>query len=178
MWKKNVINHQEMLLCSSSFEGGTQGSWRNKMGTVDQLDASFSEDNRYRLLIDAITDYAIYMLDPSGIVTSWNRGAQRFKGYDKREVLGRHFSIFYTDEDQRDGLPHRTLEGSAREGTFENEGWRVRKDGSRFWAHTILDPIRNELSELVGFAQITRDLTERKHAGEVLKRSDDQFKLL
>jgi PAS domain S-box-containing protein len=148
------------------------------MGTMDQVDASFSEDDRHRLLTETITDYAIYILDTSGLVTSWNRGAQRMTGYDKQEVLGKHFSIFYTDQDQRDGLPNRALECSARDGTFQIECWRVSKDGRRFWAHTVLDSIRNEKNELEGFAQITRDLTERKRADEFLKRNDDQFKLL
>ena len=123
-------------------------------------------------------DYAIYMLDPSGVVTSWNRGAKRFKGYEAQEIIGQHFSVFYTEEDKRIGLPKRALDTAMREGMFENEGWRVRKDGSRFWAHVVINSIRSEDGDLVGFAKITRDLTERKQAAEALRRSEEQFKIL
>src|SRR4029077_20701144 len=108
----------------------------------NRLTESQSDDGRYRLLIEAVTDYAIYMLDPTGVVSSWNPGAQRFKGYTASEIIGQHFSRFYTEEDRKIGLPARALETAAREGTFENEGWRVRKDGTRFWAYVVIDPIR------------------------------------
>ncbi len=137
-----------------------------------------SEDRRYRLLVEAVTDYAIYMLDPNGIVTSWNPGAQRFKGYEASEIIGCHFSRFYSDEDRRLALPERALETAEREGMFESEGWRVRKDGSHFWAHVVIDPIREPSGRLIGFAKITRDLTERKNAEEALRRSEEQFRLL
>jgi PAS domain S-box-containing protein len=136
------------------------------------------ESARYRELVEAITDYAIYMLDPSGIITSWNAGAQRFKGYTPREIIGQHFSRFYTDKDRAENLPARALETSAREGKFEAEGWRVRKDGTRFWAHVVIDPIRDESGRLIGYAKITRDLTERKAAEETLRSSEQQFRLL
>ena len=137
-----------------------------------------SEDTRYRLLIESVTDYAIYMLDPKGIVTSWNPGAQRFKGYDASEIIGQHFSRFYPEEDRQAGLPGRALQIAAEVGRFETEGWRVRKDGSRFWTHVVIDSIRAPSGELLGFAKITRDLTERKRAEEVLRRSQEQFRLL
>ena len=137
-----------------------------------------SDDGRYRLLVEAVTDYAIYMLDPTGIVTSWNPGAQRFKGYLPAEIIGQHFSRFYMEEDQKAGLPARALETARREGKFECEGWRVRKDGTRFWAYVVIDPIRDPSGEIVGFAKITRDLTERREAEQALKASDDQFRLL
>jgi PAS domain S-box-containing protein len=130
------------------------------------------------MLIDAVTDYAIYMLDPGGIITSWNPGARRFKGYEEVEILGEHFSRFYTDEDRRAGLPRRALEIAEREGKFENEGWRVRKDGTRFWAYVIIDPIRDSAGALIGFAKITRDLTERMQAEAALRASQEQFRLL
>ena len=140
--------------------------------------ASLPDEVRYRLLVDSITDYAIYLLDPAGIVTSWNTGAERFKGYKAGEIIGQHFSRFYTDEDKQSGLPARALETSAREGTFEHEGWRVRKDGSRFWASVIIDPIRGPSGKVIGFAKVTRDLTER-HAHELaLRQSQEQFQLL
>jgi PAS domain S-box-containing protein len=136
------------------------------------------ESIRYRELVEAVTDYAIYMLDPTGVVTSWNAGAQRFKGYAPGEIIGQHFSRFYTEEDKATGLPARALATSAREGKFEAEGWRVRKDGTRFWAHVVIDPIRNTAGELTGFAKVTRDLTERRAAEEALRRSEQQFRLL
>ena len=97
-----------------------------------------SDDSRYRLLIESITDYAIYMLDPAGHVTSWNPGAERFKGYSAEEVLGAHFSQFYTPEDREAGRPERALAAAAQAGRFEAEGWRLRKDGTRFWAHVVI----------------------------------------
>ncbi|MVV47982.1 PAS domain-containing sensor histidine kinase [Pseudomonas sp. PB120] len=136
------------------------------------------EDSRFRLLIDAVIDYAIYMIDPDGIITSWNAGARRFKGYEEAEILGQHFSRFYTDEDRQAGLPQRALDTAIREGRFEGEGWRVRKDGTHFWCHVVIDPIRDASGTLLGFAKITRDLTDRKMAEEVLKQSEQQFRLL
>ena len=135
-------------------------------------------DERFRLLVEAVTDYAIYMLDPNGIVTSWNAGAQRFKGYTEQEIIGEHFSRFYTDEDRESGLPKRALETAAREGRFEQEGWRVRKDGTRMWAHVVIDPIRDRSGRLVGFAKITRDISEKKAAQDELRRSEEGFRLL
>ncbi|HEX5777184.1 MAG TPA: PAS domain S-box protein, partial [Caulobacteraceae bacterium] len=142
------------------------------------LSAPQTDEGRYRLLVDAITDYAIYMLDPSGRVTSWNLGAQRFKGYLAQEIIGEHFSRFYPEEDRAAGVPARALKTAATEGRFEAEGWRVRKDGGRFWAHVVIDPIRTPEGELVGFAKITRDLTERRAAEEALRSSEEQFRLL
>lgn len=127
-------------------------------------DAPASETNRFELLVQNVTDYAIYMLDPTGIVTSWNLGAERFKGYRADEILGEHFSRFYSPEDRVAGIPARALETAAREGRFEAEGWRFRKDGSRFWANAVIDPVRDGMGVLIGFAKITRDLTERREA--------------
>jgi len=145
---------------------------------VGRLAPYLTDDGRYRLLIESVTDYAIYMLDPSGRVTSWNPGAQRFKGYTESEILGSHFSRFYSEEERQAGVPEQALETAAREGRFEKEGWRVRKDGSRFWAHVVIDPIRDSSGGLMGFAKITRDLTERKQAEETLRRSHEQFRIL
>jgi PAS domain S-box-containing protein len=140
--------------------------------------AEINEDRRLRLLIDAVVDYAIYMIDPDGIITSWNAGARRFKGYEEAEILGQHFSRFYTDEDRRAGLPQRALDTAMREGRFEGEGWRVRKDGTHFWSHVVIDPIFDPTGTLLGYAKITRDLTDRKMAEETLKQSEQQFRLL
>ncbi|WP_053179678.1 hybrid sensor histidine kinase/response regulator [Pseudomonas kilonensis] len=138
-----------------------------------------NEEQRFRLLIDAVVDYAIYMTDPSGIITSWNSGARRFKGYEEAEILGQHFSRFYTDQDRAAGLPQRALDTAVHEGRFEGEGWRVRKDGTLFWSHVVIDPIIDSQSgTLLGFAKITRDLTDRKMAEETLKQSEQQFRLL
>src|SRR5215212_752224 len=141
------------------------------MERSDRHLASLSDDGRYRLLVEAVTDYAIYMLDANGIVTSWNPGAQRFKGYTAAEIVGQHFSRFYTAEDRETELPKHALETAAREGKFEAEGWRVRKDGTRFWAWVVIDPIRSPSGEIVGYAKITRDLTERKEAQQRLERT-------
>ncbi|MGE8150055.1 PAS domain S-box protein [Pseudomonas vancouverensis] len=144
----------------------------------DRIKTGAIDDSRFRLLIDAVIDYAIYMIDPDGIITSWNSGARRFKGYEEAEILGQHFSRFYTEDDRRAGLPQRALDTAIREGRFEGEGWRVRKDGTHFWCHVVIDPIRDASGTLLGFAKITRDLTDRKMAEETLKQSEQQFRLL
>ncbi|TBF26538.1 PAS domain-containing sensor histidine kinase (plasmid) [Rhizobium leguminosarum] len=148
------------------------------MEVLNRHDTSLDEEGRFRLLVDAITDYAIYMLSPEGIVTSWNSGAQRFKGYKPPEILGEHFSRFYLEEDRAAGLPARALATAAEHGRFEGEGWRQRKDGSRFWAHVIIDPIRRPSGELIGYAKITRDLTERRAAEQAIRQSEEQFRRL
>jgi PAS domain S-box-containing protein len=127
------------------------------------------------LLVQNVTDYAIYMLDPTGIVSSWNAGAERFKGYRAEDIIGENFSRFYTDEDKATGLPARALGIALEEGRFEAEGWRVRQDGSRFWASVVIDPVRDDSGRHVGFAKVTRDLTERKRAAEALELSREQF---
>ena len=119
-----------------------------------------------RLLIDAVKDYAIFMLDPHGKVASWNRGAERIKGYREAEIIGKHFSCFYPEEDVRAGKPQRELDTAVHEGAYEDEGWRVRKDGSRFWAHVVIAALRDPRGVLVGFAKITCDSTERMRADE------------
>ena len=126
-------------------------------------------EQRFRILVQGVTDYAIFMLDPNGQVSNWNPGAARIKQYTAAEIVGKHFSTFYTEEDRADGRPARALETASREGKFEAEGWRVRKDGTRFWAHVVIDAIRNESGELIGFAKITRDLTERRQVNEQLE---------
>ncbi len=136
-----------------------------------------SEAERFRLLVEAVTDYAIYMIDPSGIVTSWNAGAERIKGYKASEIVGRNFATFYEEADREAGVPQRVLAIAGRDGKFQAEGWRVRKDGSRFWAFVIIDAIYDD-GELIGFAKITRDLTERREAEEELRRSEELFRRL
>ncbi|MHC2460895.1 hybrid sensor histidine kinase/response regulator [Rhizobium leguminosarum bv. trifolii] len=148
------------------------------MEVLNRHDTSLDEEGRFRLLVDAITDYAIYMLSPEGIITSWNTGAQRFKGYKPSEILGEHFSRFYLEEDRAAGIPARALATAAEHGRFEGEGWRQRKDGTRFWAHVIIDPIRRPSGELIGYAKITRDLTERRAAEQTIRQSEEQFRRL
>lgn len=137
-----------------------------------------SQEDRYRLLVDAVIDYAIYMLDTTGIICSWNSGARRIKQYEEAEILGRSFSLFYTEDDRRAGLPAKALEMAATMGRFEGESWRVRKDGTRFWALVVIDPIHASDGTLIGFAKVTRDLTERRMTQEALRRSEQQFSLL
>ena len=126
----------------------------------------FSSEHTYKLLVEGITDYAIYMLRPDGTVANWNAGAQRAKGYLEHEIVGRNFSMFYSDDDRVAGLPGKNLAIALREGKFEDEGWRYRKDGSRFWAHVVIDRIFKENGELLGFAKITRDRTEQMESRE------------
>jgi PAS domain S-box-containing protein len=148
------------------------------MTDVHRFEPSLTDDSRYRLLVDAVTDYAIFMLDPAGIVTSWNPGAQRFHGYRASEIVGKHFSTLYTSEDQKAGMPERVLQIVALEGRFETEGWRVRKDNTRFWAHVVIDPIRTPDGEIAGYAKITRDLAKKQRAEETLRREEQQFRIL
>ncbi len=148
------------------------------MSTQDAAGRALQAEERYRLLVDAIIDYAVYMLAPDGTVVSWNSGAQRFKGYTADEIVGSNFAQFYTPIDREAGLPERGLHIAAENGRFETEGWRVRKDGTRFWAHVIIDPIRTSTGELLGFAKVTRDLTEKRAAEESLRQSEEQLRLL
>lgn len=148
------------------------------MGEKALTAGNLTQDSLYRVLVESISDYAIYMIGADGIIISWNAGAQRFTGYKAAEVIGQHFSLFYDEDDRRQRLPEVALETSARDGAFECEGWRVRKDGSRFWAHVVVDPIRDESGRLLGFAKITRDLSERKSTRAALRRSEDQFRVL
>ena len=146
-------------------------------GVLDSVDESVSGD-QFRLLVQSIVDYAIYMLDSSGIVTSWNAGAERIKGFQTHEIVGKHFSTFYTDEDRRAGVPDKVLEPVRRDGRFEGEGWRRRKDGTRFWASVVIDAIKDDDGKLVGFAKITRDMTEKRAAQQALTEAEQRFRIL
>jgi PAS domain S-box-containing protein len=137
-----------------------------------------SAAERFQLLVNSITDYAIYLLDPQGHVASWNSGAQRFKGYTQEEILGQHFSRFYTEEDRASGLPERALRTAATEGKFEAEGWRVRKDGTRFWTSVLIDPVFDTDGQLIGFAKVTRDISEKRDAQQRLFESEQNFRML
>ena len=139
---------------------------------------SQANEQRFQLLVNAVTDYAIYMLDPTGRITTWNAGARRFKGYEADEIIGEHFSRFFTPEDQAAGKPQQILDTAVREGRFEAEAIRVRKDGSRFWVHVVVDPILGDDGALLGFAKITRDITERREADRALFAAEQRFRLL
>ncbi|MFH5926483.1 hybrid sensor histidine kinase/response regulator [Roseomonas xinghualingensis] len=139
-----------------------------------QMEAMETE-RRFRLLVEGVVDYAIYMLSPEGLVSNWNAGAERIKGYSAAEIVGQHFSRFYTPEDVQTRLPWRALATAHREGRYEAEGWRQRKDGTRFWASVVIDAIRDEGGELIGFAKVTRDLTERREAQLALEQSREQL---
>jgi len=141
---------------------------------LDRAAVTLSEGEQFRRLVEGVTDYAIYMLDPAGRVSSWNAGAQRIKGYRPDEIIGRSFSSFYTEADRLNGEPQRALATATAEGRFEKEALRVRKDGSQFWAHVIIDAIHED-GELVGFAKITRDITERVNTQRELERAREQL---
>jgi PAS domain S-box-containing protein len=132
-------------------------------------------ERRFRHLVEAVIDYAIFQLDKDGIVATWNAGAKRIKGYAADEIIGQHFSRFYTEEDRAAGVPERALATAATEGQFEAEGWRLRKNGSRFWASVVIDPICSDAGEIVGFAKVTRDITERMETQRILRQTQEQL---
>jgi PAS domain S-box-containing protein len=132
----------------------------------------------HRLLVESVQDYAIFALDPEGYILSWNAGAERFKGYTADEIVGKHFSIFYPQEKIASGFPDFELREAKRTGRFEDEGWRLRKDGSRFWASVVITSLRDSTGTLVGYAKVTRDLTERRAAEEALRLSEERFRLI
>jgi len=145
-----------------------------RSSTLTALDAEVS----FRLLVESIKDYAIFMLDPEGRVVTWNRGAEAIKGYRAKEIVGRHFSRFYPPEDIQARKPERALEAATTGGRFEDEGWRVRKDGSRFWASVVITAVRDGHGKLHGFVKVTRDLSERRRVEEKLRRSEERSRQL
>ncbi|HEX7437621.1 MAG TPA: PAS domain S-box protein [Caldimonas sp.] len=146
--------------------------------TADEPGALRQSERNFRLLVESVKDYAIFMLDPTGHVLTWNAGAQRFKGYAADEIIGQHFSRFYPPDALKAGLPAHELEVAEATGTFEDEGWRVRKDGTLFWANVVITVLRDSSGELVGFAKVTRDLTQRRDHEESLRQSEERFRLL
>ena len=149
---------------------------KKEMNTPPQSPATVlgSEDS-FRLLVESLKDYAIVMLDPGGHVASWNAGAERFKGYRAEEIIGQHFSCFYPAEAVQRGLPEQELQAAAKDGRFEDEGWRVRKDGEKFWANVIISALRDKDGTLRGFSKVTRDLTERKQAEEQIQQQSREI---
>ena len=129
-------------------------------------------DAQFRLLVETVSDYAIFLLDPHGRIVSWNAGAQRIKGYAAAEILGRHFSLFYLPEERAIGRPRELLEHAAREGRIRDEGWRLRSDGSRFWADVVITALRDDAGRISGFAKVTRDMTELRRSRERVEASE------
>jgi PAS domain S-box-containing protein len=159
---------QALQQLNATLEQRIDESTRRVTGTLTKLHES---ERRFRLLVEGVFDYAIFMLDPNGFVTNWNAGAARIKGYTAKEIVGQHFSRFYSEEDRENGVPVQALETARRTGKYEAEGWRLRKDGTTFWASVVIDTIRDEAGQLVGFAKVTRDLTEKRVADEKLRHS-------
>jgi PAS domain S-box-containing protein len=143
---------------------------------LENKKALHESEERFRLLVEAVQDYAIFMLDPEGRVSSWNAGAERIKGYTESEILGKHFSCFYPEQDIRAGKPERELEIARREGRVEDEGWRLRKDGSRFWALAVITALKDNKGRILGFAKVTRDFSERRQAQETLEESQRKLR--
>src|SRR6185312_10436516 len=156
------------------------------MKTVKQIKLAASNQNPamqakvepadlYRLLVESIQDYAIFLLDTNGMVMSWNAGAQKLKGYKANEIIGKHFSVFFLPKDRKDGKPRRELEAARQQGSTEEEGWRLKKDGDRFWANVILTALYDNSGHLQGYAKVTRDLSERKQAEDNLKQANREL---
>lgn len=135
-------------------------------------------EERYRLMIEGVKDYSIFMLDPKGNILTWNDGAKIIKGYSASEIIGKHFSIFYQKEDLESGKPKKELEIAVATGKYEEEGWRVRKNGSLFWSNVVITPLYNEYNEFIGFSKVTRDLSQKKQAEELLRQSEERYRLL
>jgi PAS domain S-box-containing protein len=161
-------------------QGGEHPVFADVAATVHQSPGGIAHEtgDLHRLLVASIDDYAIFAIDPEGYILSWNSGAKRLKGYDADEIIGKHFSIFYPPDQLARGFPTFELREAARVGRFEDEGLRVRKDGSRFWANVVITALRDPSGRLVGFGKVTRDLTERRRAEETLRLSEERFRLL
>ncbi|HEX7421450.1 MAG TPA: PAS domain S-box protein, partial [Thermoanaerobaculia bacterium] len=145
---------------------------------TDRTPRSASRSEEFGLLVDAVEDYAIFLLSPEGNIRTWNTGAKRILGYEEKEVSGRHFSLFYRPEDVAADKPGHELKVATREGRVEDQGWRIRKDGTRFWANTVITVLRDEAGQVRGFAKVTRDVTEQRAAIERLRQSAEIFQLL
>ena len=146
---------------------------------MEQSSDHLANDERsYRLLVQAVVDYAIFLIAPDGTIATWNAGAERIKGYKPEEIIGKPYATFFTDEDRERGLPEKLLETARQNGRAESEGWRCRKDGTRFWALAVIDAVHDDTGRLIGFAKVTRDMTERRAMQEALIESERRFRIL
>ena len=169
----NRVESEEAAQSAALFAGGAREGREAAAG-----EGGPESSGLYQLLVESVQDYAIFALDATGHILSWNAGAKRLKGYTRDEILGRHFSIFYPPDDLAAGKPTWELEVAAQDGRLEDEGWRLRKDGTRFWANVVITALRDPSGTLVGFAKVTRDLTDRRMAMEALRESEERFRLL
>ncbi|MCU4971135.1 PAS domain S-box protein [Halobacteria archaeon AArc-m2/3/4] len=160
-------------LQTSELHGGTRVWWRPENEIEDHVSDEQPEQTEFQAFVNAVTDYAIFMLNPDGTVASWNKGVERIKGYQESEIVGKHFSTFYTDDDIEEGVPEENLEAAAAEGRTTDEGWRVRNDGSRFWAYVTITAIHDDDGTLQGFTKVTRDMTERREFEQQLRKERD-----
>src|SRR6266568_4747197 len=176
---EGVIRSGPTAFSDPTFAGVTPRKRTTPHSATPELVAPFrpSED-LFRLMVENVRDYAIFMLDVAGRVATWNVGAQRIKGYSAEEIVGQHFSRFYVPEDVQARKPERELQVAAAEGRCEDEGWRVRKDGSRFWANVVVTPLRNPDGALLGFAKLTRDLTERRRVEGAMRQTEERLRLM
>ncbi len=165
-----IPSESYLMLCNEEERLRGVADLQQKAQVLERGLALRHSEAPFRLLVEAVQDYAIFILNPEGKISSWNIGAERIKGYKAAEIIGRHFSAFYPEEDVRNGKPARGLAVAAREGRFEDEGWRVRKDGSRFWANVIISAIKDNSGKLLGYAKVTRDVTERMQAQHSLEQ--------
>jgi PAS domain S-box-containing protein len=173
-----ALGHMHCFQVSGSEKGHFRLQGRTSMSTSDQPPGPAHVEERFRLLVEGVKDYAIFMLDPQGRIVTWNSGARLIKGYEAGEIVGQHFSRFYPPEALKKELPARELRTATAEGRFEDEGWRVRKDGSRFWANVVITAIYDGSKTLIGFAKVTRDLTHRREHEEGMRQSEERFRLL
>jgi PAS domain S-box-containing protein len=167
-----AVNMLADLTASKEIEAVRSGLNETLEQRVEERTRQLREtERRFRAFVEGVTDYAIYMLDIEGVITDWNAGAERITGYRAEEIIGQHFSVFYSPEERQKELPRRALMIATEEGRFEAEGWRIRKDGSRFWANVVIDAVHDDDNVLIGFAKITRDVTERRAVDEQLRQS-------
>jgi PAS domain S-box-containing protein len=164
-----------IISISSSLQRSRHRAERLAVDLIAAHEARFASEARLGLMVDNVRDYAILMLEPDGTVTSWNLGAERINGYSAEEIIGRHFSIFHTEEDRQSGHPQKELQLARERGRFQEEGWRIRKDGTRFWADVTITPIHDERGAFIGFGKVTRDMTDRRNAEEELRRANEQL---